>query len=64
MVTVEPMSPEREAHLIDQVGKLGSHAEALGFRAAISAGREQMTADLMAALRDRIDVLAKRENVR
>lgn len=64
MVTVEPMRPEREAELIKAAEGLASHAEALAFRASLSQGREQMTADLMRVLRDRIEVLAKREGIR
>ena len=57
------MTPAREAALLAQVPTLGCHAEAVGFRAALSAAGEGMTVDLMRVLRDRIDLLARREGV-
>ncbi len=62
MVTAQ-MTPAREAELLRHVPTLGCHAEAVAFRVALSAGGEGMTVDLMRALRDRIDLCAKREGV-
>lgn len=55
------MTEAREAELLRAVESLGTHAEAVGFRAAIAAQGEQMTGSLMAALVARIDMLAARE---
>lgn len=61
MTTFLRMDAAREAQLIAAIATISTHSEALAFREALSAGAEQMTADLMRALRDRIDLLAKRE---
>lgn len=54
----------REAELIEVVRRLEAVADCHAFRAGLRAGGEQMTVDLMAALRDRIDHLAKLEGRR
>ncbi len=60
-MTLTPMTPERERQLIAAADGISTLAEAQSFRATIRDGGEQMTVDLMRALRDRIDLLAKRE---
>ncbi len=56
-----PMTPDREAHILRAIDTLATVDEAHWFRQQLSDQGEQMTATVMAALRDRIDVMAKRE---
>jgi hypothetical protein len=55
------MTGEREAELLRHIPTLAPLAEAHEFRAELSRNREQMTAAVLTALRDRIDMLAARE---
>ncbi|MGY6705904.1 hypothetical protein [Roseinatronobacter sp.] len=50
------MTPDRQAHLIRMIATITSFDELDGFRGQLSAQGE-MTTDIMAAIRDRQDVL-------
>lgn len=55
------MTPERIAELLRQIPTLATLDECHGFRDQLKAQGETMTAEVYGPLRDRLDLLAKRE---
>jgi hypothetical protein len=55
------MTTDREREVMAHIPTLASLDEATAFRRRLSEQGEQMTATVLTALRDRMDLLAKRE---
>lgn len=58
------MTPERIAELLRQIPTLATLDECQGFRDQLKAQGETMAAEVYGPLRDRMDVLARREGKR